>query len=153
MSNCQTYFFRLLARREYSEKELRKKGQEKGFSEAEITETIEHLQEINAQSDARVAEEMILGYQGKYGRPKIKQKCREKGISDELFAQTWENLSDQLEAEELPNLKNKVKRKYNLNQISNLDPKTKRKICNFLQYRGFNPWQLLKQWEQEGQNF
>lgn len=147
MSNCQTYFFRLLARRDYSTEELRKKGREKGFQEGEITETIEHLQEINAQSDTRVAEGMILSYQGKYGKPKIKQKCRAKGISDDLFAEVWENLSEQLETEDLPKLKDKVMRKYNLNQFSNLDPKTKRKVCNFLQYRGFNPFQLLQQWE------
>ena len=147
MSNCQTYFFQLLARREYSATELQKKGQDKGFSAAEIAAAIDYLQAINAQSDIRVAEGVILGYQGKYGKPKIKQKCREKGISDDLFAETWDNLSDQLEAEDLPHLKNKVMRKYNLDQFSNLDAKTKRKVCNFLQYRGFNPFQVLKQWE------
>lgn len=146
MNNCETYFFRLLARREYSTQELRKKGREKGFSEVEIAETIEHLQAINAQSNTRVAEGMILGYQGKYGKPKIKQKCREKGISDELFEETWESLADLL-TDELSSLKSKVMRKYNLNQVSNLDPKTKRKVCNFLQYRGFNPFQLLQEWE------
>jgi len=147
--DCQTYFFRLLARREYSTEELRKKGREKGFEETEIAETLEHLQEIHAQSDRRVAESFILGYQGKYGKPKIKQKCREKGISQSLFEQTWEQLADQLESEDLSGLKEKVMRKYHLTQFSNLDSKTKRRVCNFLQYRGFNPFQLLKQWQTE----
>lgn len=147
--NCQTYFFRLLARREYSREELRKKGLEKGFTETEIMETIEYLQAINAQSDTRVAEGMILGYQGKYGKPKIKQKCREKGISQDLFEASWEDLADQVEAEDLSGLKEKVMQKYKLTEFSNLDPKTKRKVCNFLQYRGFNPFQLLNQWQTE----
>jgi len=147
--DCQTYFFQLLARRDYSSRELTTKGIEKGFSETEIAETLEHLQEINAQSDGRVAEGLILGYQGKYGKPKIKQKCREKGISPTLFEQRWDQLADQLEQDNLSELKAKVMRKYHLTQFSHLSPKTKRRVCNFLQYRGFNPFQLLKQWQTE----
>lgn len=147
LMNCQTYFFRLLARREYSAEELKKKGLEKGWKATEINETLEYLQEINAQSDLRVVEGMILGYLGKYGKPKIRQKCREKGIDNELFEETWEKLSDQTETEDLSALKAKVMRKYNLTQFNDLDPKTKRRVCNFLQYRGFNPFQVLKQWE------
>ncbi len=147
--NCQTYFSQLLARREYSTEELTKKGLAKGFGEQEIVETLETLQELNLQSDVRVAEDMILGYQGKYGKRKIKQKCQQKGISEELFEQTWEQLADQMEDQDLSELKAKVMRKYNLQQFSNLNPKTKRQVCNFLQYRGFNPLQLLSQWESE----
>lgn len=146
---CQTYFFQLLARREYTTEELKQKGMKQGFKETEISAAIAHLQEINAQSDDRVAEEMILGYLGKYGKPKIKQKCREKGISDQLFEENWEKLQDHRETEDLSALKAKVMRKYQLSQFSDLDPKTKRKVCNFLQYRGFNPFQLLQQWRRE----
>jgi len=149
MNNCQTYFLQLLARREYSTQELINKGVAKGFSEQEIDETLQHLQQLNAQSDARVAEDMILGYQGKYGKPKIKQKCQQKGISEELFEQIWEQVVDPTEDEDLSELKAKVMRKYKLTHFSNLDPKTKRKVYHFLQYRGFNPLQLISQWESE----
>ncbi|NBD16461.1 MAG: regulatory protein RecX [Cyanobacteria bacterium] len=147
--NCQTYLLQLLSRREYTQEELRKKALTKGFEETEITETLQHLQEISVQSDAGVAENLILGYQGKYGKRKIKQKSQEKGIRDDLFERMWEQLADQRETEDLSNLKAKVMRKYQLNQFSDLDPKTKRKVCNFLQYRGFNPFQLLQQWQTE----
>lgn len=147
--NCQTYCFRLLARRDYTRQELRKKALDKGFQETEIQETLDHLQTINAQSDSRVAEDLILGYQGKLGKPKIKQKCREKGIALELFEETWEDLADRVETEDFSDLKAKVIQKYKLTEFSNLDPKTKRKVCNFLQYRGFNPFSLLSQWQQE----
>lgn len=147
--NCQTYLLQLLSRREYSEEELRKKAVAKGFEDTEIAETLQFLQEINVQSDAGVAESLILGYQGKYGKRKIKEKSRQKGICDDLFEQMWEELADQRETEDLSNLKAKVMRKYQLNQFSDLDPKTKRKVCNFLQYRGFNPFQLLQQWQTE----
>ncbi len=147
--NCQTYLLQLLSRREYSQEELRQKAVAKGFGEIEIVETLQYLQEINVQSDAGVVESLILGYQGKYGKRKIKQKSRDKGIRDDLFEQIWEQLADQRETEDLSNLKAKVMRKYKLNQFSDLDPKTKRKVCNFLQYRGFNPFQLLQQWQTE----
>jgi len=147
--NCQTYLLQLLSRREYSEEELRKKAVAKGFEDTEIAETLQYLQEINVQSDPGVAESLILGYQGKYGKRKIKEKSRQKGIRDDLFEQMWEELADQRETEDLSNLKEKVMRKYQLNQFSDLDPKTKRKVCNFLQYRGFNPFQLLQQWQTE----
>lgn len=147
--NCQTYLLQLLSRRDYSQQELRKKAVSKGFGETEIEETLQYLQEINVQSDAGVAESLILGYQGKYGKRKIKQKSREKGIDDDVFEQMWEQLADQRETEDLSALKAKVMRKYQLTQFSNLDPKTKRKVFNFLQYRGFNPLLLLQQWQTE----
>ena len=149
MMNCQTYLLQLLSRRDYSQEELRKKAIAQGFEETEIIDTLQYLQEINVQSDADVAESLILGYLGKYGKRKIKQKSREKGISDDLFEQKWEQLADQREREDLSNLKDKVMRKYKLTYFSNLDPKTKRKVFNFLQYRGFNPFALLEQWQQE----
>lgn len=147
--NCQTYLLQLLSRRDYSQEELRRKALTKGFEETEIAETLQYLQEIKVQSDAEVAESVILGYQGKYGKRKIKQKSQEKGIRDDLFERMWEQLADQRETENLSNLKAKVMRKYQLTQFSNLDPKTKRKVCNFLQYRGFNSFQLLQQWQTE----
>jgi len=147
--NCQTYLLQLLSRRDYSQEELRKKAVAKGFEETEIINTLQYLQEIKVQSDADVAESLILGYLGKYGKRKIQQKSREKGIDDDLFEQVWDELAHQREREDLSQLKDKVMRKYKLTQFSNLDPKTKRKVFNFLQYRGFNPFQLLQQWQTE----
>ena len=147
--NCRTYLLQLLSRRDYSQEELRKKAVAKGFEETEIIDTLQYLQEIKVQSDAGVAESLILGYLGKYGKRKIKQKSREKGIRDDLFEQMWDQLAHQRETEDLSHLKEKVMRKYKLTQFSNLDPKTKRKVFNFLQYRGFNPFQLLQQWQTE----
>lgn len=149
MNNCQTYFLQLLARREYSSQELINKGFAKGFSEQDIHETLQHLQQLNAQSDARLTEDMILGYQGKYGKPKIKQKCQQKGISEELFEQIWEQVVDPIEDQDLSDLKAKVMRKYKLSNFTHLDPKTKRKVCHFLQYRGFNALELISQWASE----
>ncbi len=40
-------------------------------------------------------------------------------------------------------------RKYKITDFQEIDPKTKSKLFNYLQYRGFNPYQVLSQWQSE----
>jgi regulatory protein len=146
---CIDYFYLLLARREYSTRELEKKGKEKGFEEGEIVEAINHLQELGYQSDARLVESLISSSQGKYGKSMIKRKCFEKGISSELFEEVWLAQEEHEETDDLADLKAKIMRKYHITNFGNIDPKTKSKLVNYLQYRGFNAWQTLAQWQKE----
>lgn len=151
MATCLDYFSRLLGRQEYSTYELLKKGKEKGFDPNEITEAIEHLQNLGYQSDARLVERLIASSRGKYGKSVIKRKCWEKGIANELFEQIWEEQTAEQEQEidELADLKAKVMRKYKIEDWENLDPKTQNKVFNYLRYRGFNPVELWEQWQRE----
>ena len=149
---CIDYFYRLLGRREYSAYELTQKAKEKGFAPSEISEALAELQSQNYQSDTRFVESMITSYQGKYGKSVIKRKCREKGISAELFEQIWTSQTEEEETGEtgeLDNLKAKVMRKYKIDDFHSIDQKTKAKLWNYLQYRGFNPNQVLAQWQRE----
>jgi regulatory protein len=146
---CLDYFYRLLSRREYSASELTKKAQEKGFKLEEITEAIQDLQSKDYQSDRRLVESMLTTYQGKYGKAVIKRKCREKGISSELFEEIWQSKTEDETPGELDDLKTKVMRKYKIDNFFAIDPKTKAKLWNYLQYRGFNPHQVLTQWQRE----
>lgn len=76
----------------------------------------------------------------------------EKGISIDLFDQAWNEHLEQMEGEEidqLAGLKAKVMRKYSIDTFRQLDPKTKSKLWNYLQYRGFNPFELLQKWQIE----
>ncbi|MEQ8538866.1 MAG: regulatory protein RecX [Coleofasciculus sp. D1-CHI-01] len=147
--NCIDYFYKLLARREYSTYELTKKAQYKGFDPNDITESIEKLQRLNDQSDTRFVESMITSYRGKYGKIVIKRKCRDKGIDSEFFEQIWQSNTEDEEGGQLEGLKAKVVRKYKITDFYNIDPKTKRKVWNYLQYRGFNPGEVLTQWQRE----
>jgi regulatory protein len=135
---CIDYFYQLLSRREYSAYELTKKAQEKGFELQEITESIQELQSKDYQSD-----------QGKYGKSVIKRKCREKGINADLFEEVWQSQAEGEETGELDDLKAKVMRKYKINEFVSIEPKTKAKLWNYLQYRGFNPSNVLAQWQRE----
>jgi regulatory protein len=147
--NCIDYFYKLLARREYSTYELTQKAQAKGFDANDITESIEKLQRLNYQSDTRFVESMITSYRGKYGKIVIKRKCRDKGIDSELFEQIWQSQTEDEKGGELEGLKAKVMRKYKITDFHDIDPKTKRKVWNYLQYRGFNPSEVLVQWQRE----
>ncbi|MEQ9550033.1 MAG: regulatory protein RecX [Coleofasciculus sp. G3-WIS-01] len=146
---CIDYLCKLLARRDYSVFELTKKAQEKGFDVTDITESIEKLQRLNYQSDTRFVESMITSYRGKYGKVVIKRKCREKGIDSEFFEQIWQSQTEDEEPGKLDSLKAKVMRKYKITDFHNIDPKTKPKVWNYLQYRGFNPGEILAQWQRE----
>jgi regulatory protein len=146
---CIDYFYQLLSRREYSAYELTKKAQEKGFELQEITESLQELQSKDYQSDTRLVESMIASYQGKYGKSVIKRKCREKGINGDLFEEVWQSKAEGEETGELDDLKAKVMRKYKINEFVSIEPKTKAKLWNYLQYRGFNPSNVLAQWQRE----
>lgn len=146
---CLDYFYYLLSRREYSAYQLTQKAKEKKFEQSEITQALEELQSKDYQSDTRVVESMIASYQGKYGKSMIKRKCREKGITADLFDQIWEAQTEEEDTENLDDLKAKVMRKYKIDDFFAIEPKTKSKLWNYLQYRGFNPSQVLTQWQRE----
>lgn len=147
---CLDFFYRLLARREYTAYELIKKAKEKDFNEEEINQALSDLQQKDYQSDIRFITNLITSCQGKYGKGVIKRKCLEKGISSDLFEEVWESENENKDDEEIENLdvlKAKVMRKYKINDFGNIEPKTKAKLWNYLQYRGFNPREILEQWQ------
>jgi len=146
---CLDYFYNLLSRRDYSAYELTKKAREKGFAQNEIDESLQVLQRQDYQSDRRLIESLIALYQGKYGKSAIKRKCYEKGISADLFEEIWESQTEGNETGELDDLKAKVMRKYKIDDFLSIEPKTKAKLWNYLHYRGFNPSEIIAQWQRE----
>lgn len=150
--NCLDYFYFLLSRKDYSASELGKKGQEKGFGNEEILEAIAQIQDRGYQSDTRLVANSIASAAGKYGKSAVKRKCLQKGISSDLFEQVWEEeIAENLdsEAQRLAELKAKVMRKYKIEAWGKIDQKTKGKVLNYLQYRGFNGFEMWRQWETE----
>ncbi|MFB2973894.1 regulatory protein RecX [Aerosakkonema sp. BLCC-F183] len=150
--NCNEYFLKLLSRRDYSAYELYRKGKEKGFDESAIADAIQELQEKDYQSDTRLVVSLIASSQGKYGKAAIKRKCLEKGIPTDVFEQVWQSEVEETEDGEtgdLAQLKAKAMRKYHIDDFHKIDPKTKAKLLNYLNYRGFNGFDVLRQWQQE----
>ncbi len=152
--NCLDYFYLLLSRKDYSASELRKKGQEKGFDSSDILEAIAELQDRGYQSDTRLVANLILSKAGKYGKAVMKRKCLEKGISPDEFETVWaQQITEEEtgETEGLAQLKAKVIRKYKIEDWRKVDPKTKGKVLNYLQYRGFNAFEIWRQWQTEAE--
>lgn len=141
-----------MSRREYSVGELLKKGKEKGFTQEEIAVTIDTLQNQDYQSDRRLVTMLIAASQGKYGKSMVKRKCLEKGVDTELFEQIWmeqKQTHEEDAIDELSGLKAKAIRKYKIQNIQNIEPKTKAKLLNYLKYRGFNAFEVLEKWQKE----
>jgi regulatory protein len=153
--NCLDYFYFLLSRKDYSATELNKKGREKGFEPEDILEAIAQLQNLGYQSDTRLVASLIASSTGKYGKSVVKRKCREKGIDGDLFEEVWTQQyaeTEDGEDDKLEPLKAKIMRKYKIDNWRNVDPKTKGKILNYLQYRGFNGFELWQEWQREPEN-
>jgi len=77
---------RLLARREHSARELKRKLEDRGVDEAQATEAIETLANRGLQSDARYAEQLIRTRiaQG-YGPIRIEAELRQAGLDGEAI--------------------------------------------------------------------
>lgn len=130
------YVMSLLARREYSEFELRCKMQEKRFTEQEIAQTLAHCQQKNWQNDKRFAENYLYHRAKRgYGLQRIKQELHQlKGIQAELIDEIaqeseidWCKIVLQVLNKKFPQYRNKQ------------DSKTKQKMRRYMLSHGFSP--------------
>lgn len=128
------YVVNLLARREYSEYEIRCKMQEKAFAEEDIEKTIAYCQQKNWQSDHRFCENYLNSRaQRGYGLNRIKQELRQlKGIQSELIDDVvmeceidWSEIALSVLRKKFPEYQQKQ------------DPKSKQKIWRYMMSHGF----------------
>lgn len=135
-NSARSVALRLLTRREQSNKELRNKLLQKGFSSSEIGALIQELQQQKLQSDTRFAEMLIHNrLQHGYGLLRIKADLHQHGISEEDYIkflpepETWLELLQQARSKRfgkpIPN-----------------DFKGLAQQARFLQYRGFTSEQI-----------
>ncbi len=98
----------LLSRRDHSEKELREKLRQKGFSEG-ADEAIERLRGYGYVDDARFAARYAAELQRvkHYGKKRIEQELFRKGVDRVVIAETLEGLT--FDADDLVSL---IERKY-----------------------------------------
>lgn len=128
----------LLARREYSQAELRKKLQHKFPEDNDGVEAaLERLIDTGLQDDERFAEAFLRTQIARSRGPiRIRHEARQKGIAEQINAlleasdEDWYALA--LDAAE---------RKLGQGDVS--DPKIKARIARFLAYRGFDTDQVM----------
>ena len=149
LDNLRNYVYNLLQRRDYSESEIKDKAKIKGYLPADINQILSELKQKNFVNDVRLAENVVLAYEGKKGKMWLRQKLAMRKIPASII----ENV---LNSEESPILspdktvKEKLERRYEIKNWSELDQNTKQKVVRFLQGQGFSqPFAILKQWVSE----
>lgn len=136
VSNIKTTAADLIGRRAMSRRDLEKKLQEKGASEAEARYAGEWLEAIGALDDAAYAAALVrhCGDMG-YGPRRAREKLREKGVPQEF----WEEA-----LEELPPEGGQIDR-FLQNKLRGRAPdeKEKKRLTDALLRRGFS-WSEVK---------
>ncbi|MCC7546537.1 MAG: recombination regulator RecX [Burkholderiales bacterium] len=87
---------RLLARREHSRDELRRKLGAQEAVPADVVEAVlDELQQAGWLSEQRLAEQLVRAARDRYGSRRVLQRLREKGISGETLEQATASLAAQ----------------------------------------------------------
>ena len=122
----------MLARREHSAFEIRRKLKQKDIADAEIEQAVERLQQEGLLSDQRYAEAYIHMRKGKgYGPLRIALELRERGVAESDYGHylydrdiDWQSV-----------LKAAYDKKFGNRACDDYRDKAKR--IRYLQYRGF----------------
>ena len=129
----------LLARREHSEQELRRKLKAREYDADAIDEVLQALKADRLQSDERFTESYVNHrFNAGVGPLKIRYELRQKGVSDGLVDVFLEPLSDQWD--EL--MTRQRIRKFGV-PIPD-DYAERMKQARFLQNRGFSPESVMR---------
>ena len=143
VSNIKVTAADLIGRRAMSRRDLERKLQEKGASEAEARYAAEWLEAIGAIDDADYAVLIVRHYgQLGYGPAYVRQKLYEKGVPRELWDVAMDALPDP--AELIGRfLENKLRGELP-------DEKGKKKLTDTLLRRGFSWGDIRKGWNAYG---
>ena len=122
----------LLARREHSELELRRKLQQRHFQEEEITVLIDQLKAKKLLSDERFTESYInMRKHRGYGPLRIAQELRERGVDADLI----DAFLDKSDPEWQSLMQQQYAKKYGNQLAEEYNEKVRR--AKYLQNRGF----------------
>ena len=129
----------LLARREHSAQELRRKLEARAFDDDEIAQAMAELQRDGLQSDDRFAEAFVQQrFNAGMGPLKITHELRQKGIDEALaeeylsaFADLWQ---ESMTRERTRRFGEPIPRDY----------AARMKQARFLQNRGFSPESVMR---------
>jgi regulatory protein len=131
-SNAHAMAQRLLARREHSRLELRRKLLRKGFDEIETQAAIDRLVQQRLLSEERFVEALINARVSKgYGPVRIRKELEEKGIAPDSFGELLDPASVTWVRE-----MRRVRQKRFGARLPASDAE-RAKQAKFLQYRGF----------------
>jgi len=129
---------RLLAPREHSRLELRRKLLQRDHAPEIVEEALSRLQQQGLLSDERFVEQYIAMRRKKgYGPLRIRQELRERGINDTMI-HAWLDARDD---EWLVSMKQVVQKKFSV--LVDAGYKEQARLARFLEYRGF-PGEMIR---------
>ncbi len=142
-----TYYFNLLAKKDYSEGELRGKALSKGYETKVVEEGLLYLKDKNFLNEKRLVENLINYYGGKKGKTWLKQKMSLRQIKPSVVEEALSSLEELSPNEDL---RKKVENKYRIDDWQNLDFKIKQKVLSFLARQGFSdPYRIVEGWKED----
>lgn len=142
VTQAKSYIFLLLKIRFRSEKEVRDKLRQKGFSEPTADEAVGYFKAIDLINDRRFAQKWAAARLAKpWGTQRIKLELKEKGIAqkiidEELKATTADYQEDEIVA--------RLAKRRALKYREVAPEKIKQRVYGYLMRRGFNPAVVLK---------
>ncbi len=139
---AKDYAAKLLGICDRSEKEIREKITKKGYSETECEEAIAFCREYGYIDDKRFAGHFVHDCVEikKFGKWRIRQELRLKGVSEETIEEALSDIRDEGEL-----LKEELKRRFGNLDFS--DKKIKNKVYGYFLRRGFAPNDILRAME------
>jgi regulatory protein len=143
---------RLLAQRDHSREEIRRKLQARGFTPEEIEKALKWLEEREFLDDLRYAQKLAfsLAKEKLLGPQRIRQKLFQKGIPAGLVKEAVEKADETLAAGERLQIAMRMKLKGR--SPEEIFPDERRKLAGYLRQRGFS-WEDIREAFQETGGF
>ena len=96
MDELRQRALRLLARRDHSRAELKRKLASHAESEEQVDALLEDLAGRRLLSDARYAEMRVSSRGARYGNARLTQELKQQGVSSEVAAEALASIGDEL---------------------------------------------------------
>lgn len=138
----------LLEYRDRTEKDMRRKLQQGGYTEDIIDETIEYLKSYGYLDDKRYAARYLASRLEQKGRRRLFQELRQKGVLASVIEEAWDELCQEgeIRENETGSIGRLVEQK--TGGRTDLSLKEYRRLTNFLARRGFS-WEDISSVFQE----
>lgn len=130
-ASLKSQALRMLATREHSQQELRRKLKAKAAEGEDVEAVVQRMVETGLQSDARFAESFVRARGERFGSGRIRRELAERGVSAELAGEALAGL----EGDEVSRARSVWARKF---AQAPQDAKEWAKQARFLQSRGFS---------------
>jgi len=139
---AKNYIYRLLKIRFRSEREVRDKLRQKGFSEPTADEAVGYFKGIDLVNDRLFAQKWITWRLAKpFGLKRVRLELKEKGVAPELIEEQFAQVKpDYAEEEVVARLAKRQAAKHS----GVPREKMKQRVYGYLMRRGFNPAAVFK---------